>query len=75
MSSTWYSVTVDAAAGDAWRPLDPPCTEVSEATPDEIADRRVADYCLDELGAPWRVRVYAGYNRYDDLLFERRGSE
>lgn len=69
--STWYSVTVDAAVCGVWRPLDPPCTEVSDATPDEVAERRVRDYGLDEMGTSWRVRVYAGYNRYDDLLLER----
>jgi hypothetical protein len=69
---TWYSVTVEADSSGEWRLLDPPCTQVAEDV-DELAEGLVRDYDLDEFDGRWRVRVYAGYNRYDELLVELSG--
>jgi hypothetical protein len=71
MTTTWYSVTVEAHDGGQWQPVDPPCTQVSESSPKELAAELVAAHCLAETDRPWRVRIYAGYNRYEDLLFEQ----
>ena len=69
----WYSVTVDVEAAGTWRPLDPPCTQAYEGDAGELIERVVQNYDLDESSGPWRVRVYAGYDRYDELLVERTG--
>lgn len=69
---TWYSATVEMLEGGEWRAIDPPCTHVVE-TGRALAEQYVADYGLKEEPRPWRVRVYSGYNRYDDLVLELLG--
>jgi hypothetical protein len=68
---TWYSVTIETRdeAGD-WIPVEAPCTRVSEMEAADLAERTAREYCLDEEPRIWRVRVFAGYNRYDNLLHE-----
>lgn len=69
---TWFSVTVEALDGDQWRMIDRPGTEVAEDE-EELAEYKATSYDLAELGRPWRVRVFAGYNRYDELVAELSG--
>jgi hypothetical protein len=66
----WYSVTVEVLEGGEWRPAESPCTQVAEGA-DVLAEQYVSGYGLKESEQPWRVRVYSGYNRYDDLVLER----
>jgi hypothetical protein len=65
---------VEEAHGDEWRLVDRPITVASDDL-DELVESKVVGYDLDETGLPWRVRVYAGYNSFDELVAERRRAE
>lgn len=73
---TWYTATIDYRDGGQWQPVERPFTEVWEGVPDpeSVARQIAARYSLNPGGA-WRVRVFAGYARFDDLLAELFGGE
>jgi len=72
---TWYTVIIDVVEGGEWTQLDPPTTQASELDPQGLADHTASRYDLEERGGRWQVRVYEGYNRFDNLLTTLRDSD
>ncbi len=73
---TWYSVMVDVHDGGQWGPGEAPFTEAWDGVPDPSAvARQIAERYGLEPGGIWQVRVYAGYNRYENLLTALTGED
>ncbi len=71
----WYTVVIDVVDGGEWTQLEPPTTQASELDPQGLADSTADGFFLTERTGQWQVRVYEGYNRFDNLLAVRRDSD
>ncbi len=68
----WYTVIVEVVEGGEWTHLEPPTTHATELDPQGLADSTADGFFLSERSGQWQVRVYEGYNRFDNLLATRR---
>lgn len=71
----WYTVIVDVVEGGEWTQIDSPSIEASERDPQDLAAHTATRYDLEERDGQWQVRVYGGYNRFDNLLATHRDSD
>ncbi|MET8278259.1 hypothetical protein [Micromonospora sp. NPDC005174] len=72
---SWYTVVIDVVEGGEWTQLEPPTTQATELNPQDLADVTADGFFLSERAGQWQVRVFEGYNRFDNLLTTLRDGD
>ncbi|MFJ1539318.1 hypothetical protein ACIODS_12315 [Micromonospora chalcea] len=66
---------IDVAENGEWAQIDSPSILATEDSPHELAAHTAMSYGLNDSPGQWQVRVYDGYNRFDNLLAALRDTD